>query len=167
MEKFKKNIYSIYNLINDEDNKKVASLINTKIVLKQYLAYYIYRIITKYIKIIEISTSSADINYIMKLLRIPEEHNRELNYPMAGKLTNENDILDMIILGGIDMFEKVNNYLNTLDKKNKQKKYQEFFKFLKEKDLNVILKDLMNLQKLIPGLSVPIIRPHLLSNNKI
>ena len=167
MEKFKKNIYSVYNLINDEDNKKVASLINTKIVLKQYLAYYIYRIITKYIKLIEISTSSEDIEYVMKLLRIPIEHNRELNYPMAGKLTNENDILDMIILGGIDMFEKVNNYLNTLDKKNKQKKYQEFFKFLKEKDLNVILKDLMNLQKLIPGLSVPIIRPHLLSNNKI
>jgi len=164
MEKFKNNIYNIYNLINEEDSK---SLIDTKTVSKQYLAYYIYRIITKYIKLIEISTSSEDIEYIMKLLRIPIEHNRELNYPMAGKLTNENDILDMIILGGIDMFEKVNNYLNTLDKKNKQKKYQEFFKFLKEKDLNVILKDLMNLQKLIPGLSVPIIRPHLLSNNKI
>ena len=56
---------------------------------------------------------------------------------MAGKLTNENEILDMIILGGIDMFEKVDNYLNTLDKKNKQKKYQEFYKFLKEKDLNI------------------------------
>jgi hypothetical protein len=164
MEKFKNNIYNIYNLINEEDSK---SLIDTKTVSKQYLAYYIYRIITKYIKLIEISTSSEDIEYVMKLLRIPIEHNRELNYPMAGKLTNENDILDMIILGGIDMFEKVNNYLNTLDKKNKQKKYQEFFKFLKEKDLNVILKDLMNLQKLIPGLSVPIIRPHLLSNNKI
>jgi hypothetical protein len=164
MEKFKNNIYNIYNLINEEDSK---SLIDTKTVSKQYLAYYIYRIITKYIKLIEISTSSEDIEYVMKLLRIPIEHNRELNYPMAGKLTNENDILDMIILGGIDMFEKVNNYLNTLDKKNKQKKYQEFFKFLKEKDLNVILRDLMNLQKLIPGLSVPIIRPHLLSNNKI
>jgi len=164
MEKFKNNIYNIYNLINEEDSK---SLIDTKTVSKQYLAYYIYRIITKYIKLIEISTSSEDIEYVMKLLRIPIEHNRELNYPMAGKLTNENDILDMIILGGIDMFEKVNNYLNTLDKKNKQKKYQEFFKFLKEKDLNVIIRDLMNLQKLIPGLSVPIIRPHLLSNNKI
>ena len=167
MEKFKKNIYSVYNLINDEDNKKVASLINTKIVLKQYLAYYIYRIITKYIKIIELSTSSADINYIMKLLRIPEEHNRELNYPMIGKMTNENDLLDMIILGGIDMFEKVTNYLNTLDKKNRQSKYHEIFKFLKEKELSVILKDLMDLQKLIPGLSVPIIRPNYLTDNKI
>jgi len=166
MEEFKNNIYNIYNLINDEDNKK-SSLIDTKIVLKQYLVYYIYRIITKFIKLIEISTQSADINYIMKLLRIPKEHNRELNYPMIGKITKENKLLDMIILGGIDMFEKVNNYLNTLDKKNKQMKYQEFFNFLKEKELSVILKDLMDLQNLIPGLSVAIIRPNLLSDNQI
>ena len=167
MEKFKKNIYSIYNLINDEDNKKSASLIDTKIVLKQYLSYYIYRIITKYMKMIELSTSSDDIDYVMRLLRIPKGHNRELNYPMIGKMTNENDILDMIILGGINIFEKVTNFLNTLDKKNKQSKYQEFFIFLKEKELSVILKDLMDLQKLIPGLSVPIIRPNYLTDNKI
>ena len=166
MEKFKNNIYNIYNLINDEDNKSIR-LVNSKLISKQYLAYYIYRIITKYIKIIEISTSSADIDYVMRLLRIPKEHNRELSYPMVGKLTNEAELLDMIILGGIDMFEKVNNYLNTLNKKNRQNKYQEFFKFLKEKELSVIIKDLMDLQKLIPGLSVPIIRPNYLDDNKI
>ena len=164
MEKFKNNIYNIYNIINDE---KQNSLINTKNLSKQYLAYYIYRIITKYIKLIEVSTSSADIEYIMNLLRIPKEHNRELNYPIVGKLTVDPNVLDMIILGGIDMFEKVNNYLNTLDKKNKQNKYQEFFKFLKEKELKVIIKDLIDLQTLIPGLSVPIIRPNYLSDNKI
>ena len=165
MEKFRENIYSIYTLINDEKNK--ISFINTKIISKQFLAYYIYRIITKYITIIELSTSVADINFIMSLLRIPENHNRLLNYPMVGKMSNENEILDMIILGGLDMFEKVDNYLNTLDKKNKQSKYQEFYKFLKEKDLEVIIKDIIDLQKLIPGLSVPIIRPNYLNDNKL
>jgi len=103
----------------------------------------------------------------MSLLRIPEGHNRLLNYPMVGKMSNDNEILDMIILGGLDMFEKVDNYLNTLDRKNKQSKYQEFYKFLKEKDLEVIIKDIIDLQKLIPGLSVPIIRPNYLNDNKL
>ena len=165
MENFRENIYSIYTLINDEKNK--ISFINTKIISKQYLAYYIYRIITKYITIIELSTSVADINFVMSLLRIPEGHNRLLNYPMVGKMSNDNEILDMIILGGLDMFEKVDNYLNTLDRKNKQSKYQEFYKFLKEKDLEVIIKDIIDLQKLIPGLSVPIIRPNYLNDNKL
>lgn len=165
MEKFRENIYSIYTLINDEKNK--ISFINTKIISKQYLAYYIYRIITKYITIIELSTSVADINFVMSLLRIPEGHNRLLNYPMVGKMSNDNEILDMIILGGLDMFEKVDNYLNTLDRKNKQSKFQEFYKFLKEKDLEVIIKDIIDLQKLIPGLSVPIIRPNYLNDNKL
>ena len=126
MEQFKTNIFNIYNIINNEDSKK--SFINTKIITKQYLAYYIYRIITKYIKIIELAATVLDINFIMSLYRIPEHHNRLLNYPMLGKMTNDNDALDMIILGGIDLFDKVNNYLNTLDTKNKQRKYQEFYK---------------------------------------
>lgn len=166
MEEFKKNIFNIYDLINNE-NEKSLSLINTKIISKQYLAYYIYRIITKYIILVEISTSSEDVNFFMSLLRIPTEHNRELNYPMAGKMTNELEMLDMIILGGIDMFDKVNNYLKTIDKKNKQNKYQEFYKFIKEKDLTTIIKDIMDLQKLLPGLSVPIIRPNYLNDTKL
>jgi len=166
MEEFKNNIYNIYDLINNEQDKSL-NLINTKIISKQYLAYYMYRIITKYIILVEIATSSSDINFFMSLLRIPTEHNRELNYPMAGKMTNENEMLDMIILGGIDMFDKVNNYLKTLDKKNKQNKYQEFNKFIKEKDLTTILKDIMNLQKLLPGLSVPMIRLNYINYTKI
>jgi len=166
MEEFKNNIYNIYDLINNEQDKSL-NLINTKIISKQYLAYYMYRIITKYIILVEIATSSSDINFFMSLLRIPTEHNRELNYPMAGKMTNENEMLDMIILGGIDMFDKVNNYLKTLDKKNKQNKYQEFNKFIKEKDLTTILKDIMNLQKLLPGLSVPMIRLNYINDTKI
>ena len=163
MEQFKTNIFNIYNIINNEDSKK--SFINTKIITKQYLAYYIYRIITKYIKIIELAATVLDINFIMSLYRIPEHHNRLLNYPMLGKMTNDNDALDMIILGGIDLFDKVNNYLNTLDTKNKQRKYQEFYKFLKEKKVEVIIKDIIDLQKLLPGLPVPIIRPNYLNDN--
>ena len=164
MEDFINNIYNINDLIN---NDKESSLVNTKIISKQYLAYYIYRIVTKYISLIEAGTSADDINFFMSLLRIPNEHNRLLNYPMAGKMTNDPDVLDMLILGGIDMFEKVNNFLNTLNKKNRQNTYKEFYIFMKEKELSVIIKDIMDLQKLLPGLSVPIIRPNYFNDTKI
>jgi len=165
MEEFKTNIFNIYNLINDD--KYESSLVNTKIISKQYLAYYIYRIVTKFMYLIDQSSTTDDINFFFSLLRIPTEHNRNLNYPLAGKLTNEIDILDMAILGGIQMFEKVITYLNTLNNKNKQNKYKAFYTFMKEKTTSVIIKDIMDLQKLLPGLSVPIIRPNYLDDAQL
>ena len=164
MEDFINNIYNINDLIN---NDKESSLVNTKIISKQYLAYYIYRIVTKYMSLIEAGTSIDDITFFMSLLRIPKEHDRLQNYPMAGKMTKDPEILDMIILGGIDMFEKVNNFLNTLNKKNRQNTYKDFYTFMSEKELSVIIKDIMELQKLLPGLSVAIIRPYYLNDTKI
>ena len=165
MDKFKKNIYNIYELINNQKNEK--SLVNTNVISKQYLAYYIYRIVGKYIELVEVAVGSDDLNFFMSLLRIPKEHNNRLIYPMAGKMTNEKEMLDMIIIGGIDIFEKVNNYLKTLTKRNKQSTYHEFYDFLNEKNLSTIIKDLMDLQKLLPGLSVPIIRPNYVNDVKI
>ena len=164
MEKFSNDIYSIYELIN---NNESTSFINVKTISKQYLAYYIYRIVTKYMSLIEAGTSIDDINFFMSLLRIPKEHDRVQNYPMAGKMTKDPEILDMIILGGIDMFEKVNNFLNTLNKKNRQNTYKDFYTFMAEKELSVIIKDIMDLQKLLPGLSVAIIRPNYFNDKKI
>ena len=165
MEEFKTNIYNIYDLINNENNEK--SLVNTKIISKQYLAYYIYRIVTKYMYLVEQSSTTEDINFFFSLLRIPTEHNRRLNYPLAGKLTNELEILDMVILGGIQMFEKIDNYLKTLNNKNKQNKYKAFYTFMSEKTISIIIKDIMDLQKLLPGLSVPIIRPNYLDDAQL
>ena len=165
MEEFKTNIFNIYNLINDD--KHESSLVNSKIISKQYLAYYIYRIITKYMYLVEHSSTIEDINFFFSLLRIPTEHNRRLNYPLAGKLTNELEILDMVILGGIQMFEKIDNYLKMLNNKNKQNKYKAFYTFMAEKTVSVIIKDIMDLQKLLPGLSVPIIRPNYLDDAQL
>lgn len=167
MEQFKDNIYSIYDLINKQDNEKSINLINTKTISKQYLAYYIYRIITKYIELVESSSSSADVLFFMNLLRIPKDHNKLLPYPLAGRMINDSNNLDMIILGGIDLFEKVKNYLNALDKGYSDTKFKTFNDFLKEKTLPAIIKDIMDLQKLLPGLSVPIIRPNYYNDQNI
>jgi len=163
MEKFNADIYSIFELINNNDESK--SFMHIKTISKQYLAYYIYRIITKYITIVEMSTTTSDINEFMKYMRIPKEHNRQFNYPLAGKFTNDDKILDMIILKGIDLINKTDKYLKSLP--SNITSYDDLYKFFKQKELTIIIQDLIDLQALLPGLSVPEIRPNYLNNATI
>jgi len=163
MEKFTNDIYSIYELINNNDESK--TFMHIKTISKQYLAYYIYRIITKYIGVVEMGITTADINEFMSYLRIPKEHNRILNYPLAGKLTNDDKILDMVILKGIDILMKTDKYIKNLPKNINT--YDDLYEFFKQKELTIIIQDLIDLQALIPGLSVPEIRPNYLNNSKI
>ena len=163
METFTNDIYSIYELINNNDESK--TFMHIKIISKQYLAYYIYRIITKYILIAEMGSTSGDINEFMTYLRIPKEHNRQLNYPLAGKLTNDDKILDMIILRGIDILTKADKYIQTLPSNNTS--HDDLYKFFKQKELSIIIQDLIDLQTLIPGLSVPEIRPNYLNDTQL
>jgi len=163
MDIFTNDLYSIFELINNNDESK--TFMNIKTISKQYLAYYIYRVITKYYKIVELGLSTGDINEFMTYLRIPKEHNRLLNYPLAGKLTNDSKILDMIILKGIDILIKTDKYIKSLP--SNVTKYDDLYTFFKQKELTVIIQDLIDLQTLLPGLSVPEIRPNYLVDNQL
>ena len=163
MEKFTTDIYSIFELINNNDEKK--TFMNIKTISKQYLAYYIYRIITKYMLVVEMGVSSGDVNEFLAYLRIPKEHNRILNYPLASKLTNDTKILDMIILRGIDMLNKTDKYIKSLP--SDVSSYDDLYTFFKQKELTIIIQDLIDLQTLLPGLSVPEIRPNYLVDNQL
>ena len=163
MEKFTTDLYSIYELINNNDETK--TFMNIKMISKQYLAYYIYRIITKYMLVVEMGVSNGDIREFLSYLRIPKEHNRNLNYPLAGKLTNDTKILDMIILRGIEMLNKTDKYIKSLP--SNITSYEDLYTFFKQKELTVIIQDLIDLQTLIPGLSVPEIRPNYLVDNQL
>jgi hypothetical protein len=162
MEKFVNDIYSIYELINNNNDSK--SFINVKTISKQYLAYYIYRIITKFMILVEDALSGSAIDEFITLLRIPKIHNRMLNYPLSGKMTNDEQLLDMIILMGIDMFNKLDKYIKA---QTNLEKYTELFVFLEQKKMPVIIQDLIDLQKLIPGLSVSAIRQNFISNSNL
>ena len=160
MEKFTNDIYGVFELINN--NKDVKSIVNIIILSKQYLAYYLYRILVKFINLFEIAIPSVDIKTLFKYLRIPSEHDRTQNYPLAGKMTNEEELLNLIILTEIDMFNKVDKYAQTLPN---PASYNNVYEFLKTKDLPVIIQDLIDLQKLIPGLSVSAIRPNYIDDD--
>lgn len=163
MEIFTNDIYSVYELINNDNDSK--TFMHIKTISKQYLAYYIYRIVTKYITIVELGATSGDVNDFMTYLRIPLEHNRLLNYPLAGKLTNDDKLLDMIVLKGIDLLTKSDKYIKSLPSSTSA--YDDLNNFFKQKELTVIIQDLIDLQTLLPGLSVPQIRPNYLNNSDL
>lgn len=162
MDKFTNDIYGIYELINN--NKNTKTIINISIISKQYLAYYLYRIIIKFINVIEMAIPSKDIMTLFKLLRIPKEHDKRKNYPMAGKMTNDEELLNLIILSSIDILTKVDKYIQTL---SNNANYTNIYEFIKLKELPIIIQDLIDLQKLIPGLSVSAIRPNYIDDEKL
>ena len=162
MDAFVSKIYNIYELINNNNDSK--TFINVKTISKQYLAYYIYRIITKFMILFEAALSGSTIDEFLKLLRIPTEHKRTLNYPLAGKMTNDEQLLDMIILSGIDMLNKLDKYIKVQTHKDT---YEPLFTFLDQKEMPVIIQDLIDLQKLIPGLSVSAIRQNFINNSNL
>lgn len=162
MEKFTNDIYGVYELINEGKNTK--SIINMTVISKQYLAYYLYRIITKFMNAVEVAIPSKDINTLLKLLRIPKEHDRRKNYPMAGKMTNEEELLNLIILTSIDILNKVDKYINTLPN---PAGYSNIYDFIKLKELPIIIQDLIDLQKLLPNLSVSAIRPNYMDDKNL
>jgi hypothetical protein len=164
MDAFIKNIYGIYELVN-KTNTDAKTFIDTKLISKQYLTYYLYRIVCKYMNIFENVIPASQIKNLLKILRIPSENSRENTcYPLAGKLTNEEKYLDLIILTILDMLTKIGKYITTLPSNTA---YQDFFEFFEQKSINVIVQDLIDLQKLIPGLSVSAIRPDYNDDNVI
>ena len=162
MEKFTNDIYGVYELINE--GKKTKSIINVTIISKQYLAYYLYRIITKFMNIVEVALPSKDINTLLQLLRIPKEHDRRKNYPMAGKMTNDEELLNLIILSCIDILNKVDKYIKTLPNDTG---HSAIYNLIKIKELPIIIQDLIDLQKLVPGLSVSAIRPNYIDDEDL
>lgn len=162
METFTNNIYGVYELINE--SKKEKSIINVTVISKQYLAYYLYRIMTKFMNVMENAIPSADILTVLKLLRIPAEHDIRKNYPMAGTMTNDEELLNLIILSVIDMLNKADKFIKSLPT---DAGYSEIYEFIKLKELPVIIQDLIDLQRLVPGLSVSAIRPNYIDDEEL
>jgi hypothetical protein len=152
---FIEDIYKIFETLNS--NTDVKSYIDIKIISKQYLAYYLYRIFCKYINLFENTIPSSEISNLLKILRIPNENKRENScYPLARRMTNDGKYLDLIILSILDMLNKLGKYIASLPKADL---YKNFLEFMEMKTLSVIVQDLVDLQKLVPGLSVPAIPP--------
>lgn len=156
MDEFIKNNYFILDIIKRKATKQ--EIVEHNIIEKQYLAYYLYRILCKYEKMISNSISSRQkIIDIYTILRIPENYQGTC-YPMAHKMTYNEQLLDVVILGVLDILKEVDANLN---QSFGNKQYEELMEFINEKTLEEILLNLKVLQRTFPNLGVTGVKPFL------
>jgi len=109
MDAFVKNMFAIFTISKQPIQKQI--LVKHTIVEKQYICYYLYRIICKYEKLFENVVSYKRIRNIYNMLRIPKEKER-LCYPMAQKMVNNDEALNLIIKSMLDIFKDVNKIMS-------------------------------------------------------
>ena len=155
MDQFIKDINSLIKIANDPVGKQ--PLIEHNTIEKQYIAYYLYRILCKYETLFETTLSYAKLRNIYDLLRIPEKKKRGC-YPMAHKMTNDSNLLDIILLGLVELFNQLNENLKMSLTNNN---FTRLKNFLATKKLEVIIQDLIDIQHYVPNLAAPAVKPYI------
>ena len=149
MDIFLQNVQGIYDYVQGLDIS--AELINSKIIHKQYIAYYLYRIICKYYNLIAPITNTVLIREkIFEPLNIPKFH--EGCYALVGRMIRDENVLDVVIdnmLKLLAAFEKKKTGL--IDENNQEVK--DFNEFIASKNtVNIINNDIIKLYNYLPGL---------------
>lgn len=150
MDIFLQNVQGLYDYVQALDVS--AELINSKIIHKQYIAYYLYRIICKYYNMISQITNTVLIREkIFAPLKIPRSS--EGCYALVGRMIRDEDVLDVVIDNMMKLlaaFEKKKTGL--IDERNKDAK--DFNEFIASKNtVEIINGDITKLYKYLPGLS--------------
>ena len=155
MDQFIQDINALIMISNEPVGKQ--PLIEHNVIEKQYIVYYLYRIICKYEQLFVTNLSYQVVRDIYKLLRIPEEKKRGC-YPMSQKMTSNDELLNLILTSMVELFNQLNENLK-MTMTNKY--FMEFKDFLSKKPLERIIQDLMELHQLVPNLSAPIVKPYM------
>jgi hypothetical protein len=154
MNVFINDLYSLYKLIKNEPEQ--ASIFNSKLIEKQYLGYYIYRVIYKFKNILSQQDGAGKVQRFFDLLNIPFESRGALCYPMARRFPVDDVIVDTIILAGLDIL----NYSQSVSINAPVKSaYNDINNFCKIKHIKQIIIDILDLLKLVPNLSLSSIKP--------
>ena len=151
---FVNDLYSLYKMIKNEPDQ--SSIFNSKTIEKQYLAYYIYRVIYKFKNILSQQDGDSKIQRFLDLLNIPYDSRGLLCYPMARRFPVDDIVVDTVILAGLDII----NYAQTISLSAPVKSsYDDINDFCKMKHIKQIIIDILDLLKLIPNLSLSSIKP--------
>jgi hypothetical protein len=159
MEEFLFKLIKINDKVNvgiekEKDSKKLTNIVKPSIKTKQYLVYYLYRILCKNSKLIKKVGLDDDINNIFKSMGVSK--NNSGCESMTNKMSNDSVELENLV---INMMEILNNFNETRDSLLPDT-YYDFYIFLEEKSKgNQIRNDLEELSVLVPNLSVPESKP--------
>jgi len=155
MDQFIQDINSLITISNEPVTK--VKLINNNTIEKQYILYYLYRILCKYEDLFSNTLGYSKVRDIYDLLRIPS-NKKQICYPMTLKMTSNDNLLKLILMGIVELFNQLNENLK-MSLTNSS--FKEFTMFLKTKTLNVIINDIMELHLLLPNLSAPKVKEYM------
>lgn len=150
MDVFIKNVKEI----NDDINKLESDyIVNTKLVNKQILIYYLYRIFCKFINIIKLNVSDSKVNEILRVLKIPT--NFEKCVPLVNKLPNDIDNINLLVNQLIDVFTEMTTNMSNLNAQGEKIRLKYLNELMDSKfDKIKIKEDLVLLSSLVPELSI-------------
>lgn len=134
------------------EKKNIGILRDSRIRSKQYLFYYLYRIICKYRKILERIDIKEILDKIYDVLNINSYENK--CFPLINRLTDDDKELNVLILGSLSLFYKYFTEEETLPETPDSKNFEDMI-LNKAYEENIIENDLIKLSLLVPNLSRP------------
>jgi hypothetical protein len=139
---------------NNNKNKKKTLLIDTGLIQKQYHVYYLYRIICKYFSFFRSMALVNSIREINETLLIPSNY-KYVCYPLAGHLTTNEAILDKAFDLMLNLFRNAKAKLIETQRSTDS----DIEEFLETKTPEVIINDIKELIKYVPGISSHLLPP--------
>lgn len=134
----------------EKSNDKYDLLQDSKTRNKQYLFYYLYRIICTYRRELERTDVTQIINNIYDLINV--KGSKFKCFPLTSRLTTDEKILDNLILAALSVLYKYSQDSVNLSKTPQSKNFVDFIISKIYKD-NIIVNDLIKLNLLLPNLS--------------
>ena len=147
MEEFLKTIQQIQTEINTQKPNS-SLLINTIIIQKQYLVYYVYRVICTHFDYFFSLYLGKYIKNINTKLEISSNY-KFVCYPLANRMTTDEAKLDNIFKEMINLFTTTISKVKELNRSPNE----ELENFLKQKTYNTIIRDIKKIVKMVPNLS--------------
>ena len=157
MDKFINAVESIHSEFSKIESSQF-SIVDTKLINNQVLVYYLYRIFCKYSDIFKLNVSESQVNDIFQILRISLKHKKCA--PLVNKLTRNIKELESIYQLLINIFKKLNENINKLNKQGNPELMKHLTSLLNSKSNKITIKeDLIMLTQLIPDLGKTDIKP--------
>lgn len=137
---------------NEMTKKKITNMIQPAIRSKQYVIYYLYRILCQNSGIF-VKFASSQLDDLNNKLGFPKE--KMVCRALANKMTNDLDKLEELLILLLEIFNMFIEKENNLNNSNKISDFKDFL-FSKAQGWQ-IRNDLNELSKLIPNLSKSIV----------
>ena len=135
-------------------NRKKTLLIDTGLIQKQYHVYYLYRIICKYFSFFRSMALVNSIREINETLLIPSNY-KYVCYPLSGHLTTNEAILDKAFDLMLNLFRNAKAKLLETQRSTDS----DIEEFLGSKTPEIIINDIKELIKYVPGISSHLLPP--------